>query len=138
MSEMSTPPFPDGIGCDRCFQACPHAAAESRRGFRVLATLVDESHFGVCVEACPACAQRYLSIFCEMIDWADSDDPQCWSVFPLTTEEAARLMALGDAVDEATISGLDRDRRYLHVDHPKGAPAVTEWLPGGFWIRPHD
>lgn len=134
--------FPDGFGCNRCFQASAEDAAAAR--FRLVrsACLVDESHFMASLESCPDCGQRCLSVFCETVDWVDSDDPQCRSLLPLTGEEAARLTALGEATDEAkieaAIAGLRGDRRYLHLDFPKGAPSTAQWHPGGFWIRPHD
>lgn len=136
------PLFPDGFGCERCFQASAEEAAEGRNRLTGTGSLVDESHFMASIVSCPDCGQRYLSIFCETVDWVDSDDPQSKTLLPLTEEEATRLAALGESTDEASIEaaieGARADRRYLHIDFPKGGPTTAQWYPGGFWIRPHD
>ena len=132
------PLYPDGIGCDRCFQASAEDAAEGRNRLTGSGSLLDESHFMASIVSCPDCGQRYLSIFCETVDWVDSDDPQCKTLLPLTEEESVRLTALGDAIDEATLMKLDNARRYLHIDFPKGGGTNAQWFPGGFWIRAHD
>jgi hypothetical protein len=94
------------------------------------ADLIDESHFHVTIRQCPACSQSFVSIFTETIDWADGEDPQYWTLMPLTPREAADLTRQGGAVTEAALTGLGPGRRSLHHDHPKGAEARSYWDTG--------
>ncbi len=132
------PLFPDGFGCERCFQASPDEAYLARREFRHIATLADESHLMIQLLACPRCGQACVSVFTETVDWVDSDDPQAISVLPITPEEASRIETAGSAYDPDLIEGIDRERRHLHVDMPKGGGRFAAWVPSGFWIHPHD
>src|SRR5262245_42703618 len=61
------------FGCVRCWPPTPNAAWEARGSLRRVADLVDESHFSVGIMACPDCAQRFVSVFTETIDWAHGD-----------------------------------------------------------------
>ena len=87
--------------------------------------------------ACAHCRQRFLSIFCETVDWADGEDPQYWTLTPLDDEEALALIARGTAIGEADIAAVGRDRRTLCRDFPKAEPIRTYWTKG-MSIRPHD
>jgi len=80
--------------------------------------------------ACPHCAQRFVSVFTEMIDWRDGDDPQYWTLLPITEAEAADLVRDGDALTETTLNSLGSGRRCLRIDHPKGAPKKIFWATG--------
>jgi hypothetical protein len=127
----------EAFGCARCFQADALSMAQARQNLIQIARLVDESHFDVVIRACPACRQQCVSVFTEMIDWQDGDDPQCVSILPLTASEAQQLMTAGEDV-VALIERFGRKRRYLQVDHPKGAPERIGWVDGGLVIGPHD
>jgi hypothetical protein len=129
---------PDLFGCERCFQAPAEAAEEARRHFTELARLVDESHFIVRILECPHCAQRCVSVFTELIDWAGGDDAQYWSVLPLTPEESGKLLLQGEQVDLGLIVSFGRARRYLRVHIPTGEPKRSFWAQGGLSIGPHD
>ncbi|MBM4090244.1 MAG: hypothetical protein FJ276_12605, partial [Planctomycetes bacterium] len=61
------------FGCQHCWPAKAEAAWDARRGLNKQADLIDESHFHVMILACPRCSQRFVSIFTEMVDWADGD-----------------------------------------------------------------
>ena len=76
-------------------------------------------------------------MFTETIDWVDGDDPQYWSLLPVTEREAEELVALGEAAEERIVE-LGRDRRYLQADHPKGKEKRILWAQGGLLIGPHD
>ena len=132
------PLFPDGFGCERCFQASADEAAQARNRLNHEKVLVDESHLMIRLVSCPDCGQAGVKVFTETVDWVDSDDPQAVSLLPITPEEASRLETAGDAFTQDMIEEIDRGRRYLHVDMPKGAETTARWLPGGFWIRPYD
>ena len=89
------------FGCVRCWPADAEAAWEARRALARSAELIEESHFHVMLLACPACDQRYVSVFTETIDWADGDDPQHWSLLPVTAAEAAELTSATRSTDRS-------------------------------------
>ena len=129
---MST--TPSTLGCIACWPSSADAAYEALKNLQTEIELVDESHFTVKIRSCTKCEQLFVSVFTETIDWQDGDDPQCWSVMPLTPEEAQKLSAKGGA---AGISALPTVRQSLCHDAPKGSAARNYWCQG-IAIRPHD
>lgn len=123
------------FGCGHCWPADAAAAWQARRGFRPAAVCVDESHYRVTLLHCPSCAQAFVSVFTERIDWADGDDPQRWIVLPLTAAEATALAA--SETGEEMLATLAPDRRSLCHDAPKGRAPTTAWTHG-LWVDPHD
>ncbi len=109
-------------GADRAWRA--------RGALAQVAELIDESHFSVRILACQHCTQRFLSVFEEEIDWVDGDDPQYWTLLPLTADEATRLLDSGDALTRTELVALGPGRRCLHRHHPKGAAPRTCWQGG--------
>jgi hypothetical protein len=125
------------FGCSRCW---PDAAEAAWQGYATLAVdtvLVDESHFRVAIRLCPFCSQRFVSVFSETIDWADGDDPQYWSLLPVTAAEIDALTSRTGTVAETALESLGSNRRGLRHDHPKGRAAVSYWA-AGVALRPHD
>lgn len=118
------------FGCERCWPDSAEAAWAARRGLTLESDLIDESHFHVMILACPACSQRFVSVFTERIDWVDGDDPQYWTLLPLTSEEASGLVRQGDSLTEAALNELGRGRKSLRQDHPKGEPSRSYWAAG--------
>ena len=98
--------------------------------------LIDESHFHVMILACAHCAQRFVSIFAETIDWADGEDPQYWTLLPITGAEAADLTEQRNLLTESELYALP-GRRCLRRDYPKAAAPRTFWAEGVI-IGPHD
>ena len=94
------------FGCPACFQAEAAAAWDAMRQFPRLAHLVDESHFDIQILECPQCGHRGVQVFTETIDWADGDDPQYWSVVPLTLAESEELIAQAKQVDGNRIEAV--------------------------------
>lgn len=125
------------FGCERCWPASAEKAQEARGALAVEAELVDEPHFRVTVRACRGCAQRFVSIFTEMIDWSGGDDSQCWTLMPITQAEASDLVGRGDSLTEASLRSLGPGRRSLIHDFPTGKPPRTGWRTG-LDIGPHD
>lgn len=123
-------------GCERCWPPSAEAASAASRVLASEAELIDESHFHVTVLVCRACSQRFVSVFTELIDWVDSDDPQAWALVPITASEAAGLMS-GDAPTENQLDSLGTGRRSLRRDSPKGTPTRTFWSTGTL-VGPHD
>jgi hypothetical protein len=117
----------ESFGCERCWPATADAAWEARAALDVEHELIDESHFHVTIRACRSCSQRFVSIFTEMVDWVDGDDPQYWTLLPVTAAEAAKLAEQGSSVTEMELNAFGPGRRCLRHDHPKGGPARSYW-----------
>jgi hypothetical protein len=115
------------------------AAREAIRKAEHIATLMDQSHFGVSILRCVPCGRHFLSLFCERVDWADSDDPQTRIVVPVSEDEANRLQVANIAADENTILEIvANERRFLCHDMPKGAPETLAWKSRPLFIPAHD
>ena len=125
------------FGCDLCWPADAGAAWAARVGLTRLKELIDESHFIVALLACPRCAQRHLSIFTELIDWEDGNDPQYWTLMPITEAEAEGLIRREASLDETSLNALGRGRRSLRRAHPKAGPPRVFW-GSGVLVGPHD
>lgn len=118
-------------GCDQCWPGSAEeawAATSRQTGSR---ELVDDSHFGISVGTCPACGQSYVSIFEEDVDWTDGDDPQYWTVVPLTAAEVAELAREARQLTTGQVLRVGDDRRTLHRDYPKGAEPRVYWREAG-------
>lgn len=125
------------FGCEHCWPESADAAHDDTTRLTRERELIAESHFHVMIRACPACGQRFLSVFTEMIDWVGGDDAQSWGLLPLTAAEADALIARRDALTENDLCAVAPGRRCLHYDHPTGEPARTFWGLG-LDIPPHD
>jgi hypothetical protein len=91
------------------------------------------------LKRCDSCGQHFLTLFCERVDWADSDDPQTWLAFPLNADEAGQLRAANVAADENILTAIVASpQRFLYHDMPKGAPDVLEWRDGMLLVPAHD
>jgi hypothetical protein len=134
---MSDEQILEGFGCENCWPLSPEGADAASRALTREADLIDELHFHVMIRTCRSCSQCFLSIFTEMIDWIDGDDPQYWTLLPITEVEAADLIRQGNSLAEQTLNSLGSGRRSLHHDHPKGKPPRTYWGTG-IWVGPHD
>lgn len=126
-----------GLGCSQCWPESVEAAAKARDTLKPAHVLVDESHYHVALVKCPACSQVFLSVFTEVVDWADGEDPQYTTNLPLTPAEADELAKQGSAVTEAALNALGPGRKSLARDFPKGAKARSFWTTG-MRVGPHD
>ena len=127
----------ENFGCQICWPLSADQAWEARRTLKRVAELIDESHFHVMILHCVPCKQQYLSVFSEMVDWADGEDPQYWSIVPLTEIEVQDLIALGTSIKESNLSSLANNRRCLQRDYPKGVEPTAYWKDK-FWVGLHD
>ncbi len=127
---MSLPGEAPRPGCPHCWPADAEAAWAARKGLSAGAELVDESHFGIRLLHCGACAQGFASVFVEDVDWVDGDDSQFWTVVPLSAAELEELDRLDEAALRARLGTLGAGRACLHRDHPKGTTANTDWRHG--------
>src|SRR5882762_3116205 len=94
------------FGCERCWPSSADAAWKARSTLTHEADLIDESHFHIMILKCPWCSQRFVSVFTETIDWVDGEDPQYWTILPITRDEAAGLIKEKGALSESTFSVL--------------------------------
>lgn len=124
------------FGCSVCWPSSADTAWEAHKTLKTDLALVDESHFKIKIRSCKECTQEFLWVFTETIDWKDGEDPQYWTVVPLTTEEAERLSSEGSDF-EAALVALPDARRSLHHDFPKGSDPKSYWSQG-LAIGAHD
>lgn len=125
------------FGCERCWPSEADAAWEARRALTHAQELIVESHFHVQILACARCAQRFVSVFTEMIDWKDGDAPQYWTLLPITETEAADLVRQRDSLTESSLEALGSDRRCIRHDYPQATARRTYWATG-ISVGPHD
>jgi hypothetical protein len=50
------------FGCKHCWPSTAAAALRARDTFDHQVRLIDESHFGVNILACPTCSQRFVAV----------------------------------------------------------------------------
>ena len=121
----------DVIGCERCHpDQLPPDFFGYVRGLDIVESVVQESHFALQVLRCHSCGQLFVKVFTEFIDWDGGDDAQYWTVMPITSDEATRLIAEGEGVDVQWVGSLGRGRRSLISDYPTGAPSRYGWRSG--------
>ena len=125
------------FGCQLCWPADARAAWAARDRLTRLKELIDESHFIVATLVCPRCDQRYVSIFTELIDWENGEDPQYWTLMPITEAEAEGLAQQETFLNEDSLNALGPGRRCLRRDHPKVGPPQVFW-GRGVLVGPHD
>jgi hypothetical protein len=125
------------FGCERCWPSTADAAWEARDELTRGQELIEESHFHVMILVCARCNQRFVSVFTEMIDWKDGDDPQYWTLMPITETEADDLVRRRDSLTESSLEALGRDRRSMRHDYPEAGARRTYWATG-ISVGPHD
>jgi hypothetical protein len=126
------------FGCQRCWPDSAEAAWEARAGLRRGARLVDETHFIVRILSCRDCSQHFVSVFEEHVDWVDGDDPQYWTLMPVTEAEVSSLTAAREPTNGVAagaelvprLLALAPERRSLRRDYPKGEEPRLSWGRG--------
>ena len=127
---MSVPQDSEAFGCERCCPPSAEAAWEARSELTRVADLIHESHFIVTVAACAGCAQHFVSVFTETLDWVAGNDPQEWTLLPVLPGEVQALLAQGAALDEHALEALGPVRRSLRRSSPNDSPTETYWSCG--------
>lgn len=125
------------FGCDRCWPAAAQTAWEARGELAGDTELIVESHFHVAILACPSCSQRFVSVVTETIDWDAGEDPQYWTLLPVTPPEARQLIERRAPLTEETFDSIGTGRRSFRRDHPKAGPPRVHWGLG-IQVGPHD
>jgi hypothetical protein len=90
---------------------------------------VDDPHFIVQLRRCAECAQQFVWILTEHVDWEGGEDAQHRNVVPVRPDEAQTLAER--PIELQSLAALGRNRRHLETDWPTGAhqPRV-EWATG--------
>lgn len=124
------------FGCQHCWPDSADAAWEALKTLTIDLALIDESHFTIKIRSCNHCAQQFLSVFTETIDWQDGEDPQRWVVMPLSAAQA-QMLSRQDGAIETALAALPSACKSLCRDFPKGRAPCSYWGQG-VSIGPHD
>lgn len=125
------------FGCENCWPPDADAAWAARGKLSSFTELIDEPHFHVMVLKCPDCGQRFVSVFSEIIDWKDGEDPQFWTLLPITEAEAEILIRKSNTLTDRELNELGLGRRSLLRDNLKEGPLQTKWGKG-IWVGMHN
>jgi hypothetical protein len=128
----------DHFGCDHCWPVEAEAAWSATCKLMRDTELIDESHFHILIVKCNQCAQRFISVFTEMIDWENGNDPQYRILLPITDFEAVSLIQNRDSISEDVINALGKGRKSLRRDFPKDAASPYTYWGSGIFVGPHD
>jgi hypothetical protein len=123
---VSRPDF----GCATCWPEAAEAAWTAQTRLSTEHQLVDESHFRVTLRRCVTCSQVFLKIFTESVDFTHGEDPQYWTIIPLTAEEATGLIEAPEPPSEAALGAIGPGRRSLRRDYPSGGSLTCAWNTG--------
>ena len=118
------------FGCAECWQQDASLVISAFSVLKIDSYLIDESHYIVAIRYCLKCSQKFLSVFTEMVDYADGDDPQYRMVMPITTDESEKLIQLGDFISNKNLASIGIGRRSLRWDYAKGATVSIYWGTG--------
>ncbi len=127
---------PGDFGCDKCWPLDANAAWAACRSMPTASEIISESHFSVRLRICASCGQGFLTVFTETIDWSGGEDPQFWTVIPVTAEQAGMLSGAPDEIEMA-IGSVPQNRRSLCHDFPRDGEPRSFWSTG-ISIGPHD
>ena len=83
------------FGCAQCWQQDATLVISAFCAFEIDSYLIDESHYIVTIRHCLKCSQKFLSVFTEMVDYVDGDDPQYRIIMPITTDESKKINPIG-------------------------------------------
>lgn len=128
----------DRFGCDHCWPVEAEAAWSATRKLVRDTELIDDSHFHILIVKCNQCAQRYISVFTEMIDWENGNDPQYWILLPITNSEVVKLIQNRDSISENEINALGKGRKSLRRDFPRDVKVPITFWGSGIFVGPHD
>lgn len=118
------------FGCATCWPEAAEPAWVAQTKLSTERQLIDESHFRVSLRRCGACSQSFLRIFTETVDFTHGDDPQYWTIIPVTAEEAAALTVPIDPPSEEALGAIGPGRRSLWRNYPGGGPLTCSWSTG--------
>lgn len=138
MELQEQPDCNEPTGCPHCWSTSADAAWQFRQQLLNEQTLVDDPHFSVLLLRCPICAQAFLSIFTEMVDWLGGNDDQEWTLLPLNSKETADLLKQDNLLEEERINTLGEGRRSLRYTFPHRENNSSAWWSTGIRVGMHD
>ena len=124
-------------GCAVCFGDDAKLARKGWQNTPRICSVVSESHFIVGIGRCGACGQRFVSVFCEKIDWSHGNDPQEWLLIPICEAEADALVAPGIDV-ETELSRLSSRRHLLSRWPSDAAEPEISYQTSSIYTPTHD
>lgn len=80
---------------------------------KTYATLINETHFIVSLRKCFHCGQRFVTVFTEIIDWSEGNDPQERLLMPISDTESQLLQTASEDDLEAILTAMAPDRPSL-------------------------
>lgn len=122
------------FGCDSCWPESAEDAYDASRELQTTMILVEESHYIVRVVGCGSCGQRFLTVFTELIDWEDGEDPCSRRRLPLTERQSQMLWK---DPPPHLLTAIAPTRKCLAFDWPKHGDRQIFWARG-LQIGPHD
>lgn len=125
------------LGCDNCWSSDAAKAWAAVTRIPIEEYLVDESHYIVSIRKCPSCAQRYLQVTTETVDWHDGEDPVHRTILPIDDAERATLTTNGPP-DTSVLEAVGAGKRSLEYDWPKGQEKSGTYWGTGLLVGPHD
>jgi chorismate-pyruvate lyase len=125
------------IGCATCWPDDALTASTWTPAGNAAETLVDDSHFMVHLAQCDLCGQRYVSIFCETIDWAHGNDPQTSIRFAVTDQHAGELRTCDDRSIGRALARIGSTTRRIEAWWPSNGSTSPHWAEGPFRLPPH-
>lgn len=128
----------EGFGCTTCWPESAVEACRAQTQLQRIAYLIDESHFIVSLLHCAECSQKFLTVFTELVDWMDGEDPQYRTMIPLKEDEVDLLLSAKPPLSESTLNAMAPDRRSLRSDFPKGFEKPRAYWSSGMSVGPHD
>lgn len=123
-------------GCNKCWSSEAGEAWRAVTSALIETFLIDEPHYIVSIRACTSCAQRYLQVTTETVDFEDGEDPIHRTLIPIDDAERAALMA-SKPLSTSVIEAIGVGRRSLRYDWPKGKEPSASW-GAGVQVGEHD
>ena len=116
-------------GCKECWSSEASEAWQAVTSIPIQAYLIDESHYIVSIRVCPSCAQHYLQVTTETVDWNDGQDPISRTIIPIDDAERTELTS-SKPLDANVIERVGVGRQSLRFDWPKNQAPSTYWVTG--------
>lgn len=124
------------FGCTACWPELPEVVWNHFSKLKVYKTLVDETHFIVSLRKCFHCGQRFVTVFTEIIDWSEGNDPQERLLMPISDTESQTLLAASEVDLEDRLLGLAPER--LSLRYRTGRRSEICERSRGIYVGQHD
>lgn len=126
----------ENFGCSCCWPASVDEAWLAQTSSTLKKYLIDESHYTVGIWICSTCAQHFLNVTTETIDWQAGEDPAYVTYMPITQAEVTALEESSPPT-KSILNAVGPGRRCIQYDYPGGQPPSVRWGTG-ILVGPHD